>query len=124
MTIMEYPIPQTVEGTVHNPEWVKALKIGLNFLWDGNPNDKSKTAFICYVVSNGLGGESLRLLKREIMVRLGFDEHSLNTYADFVNNVSMVLDLSIPELDHQTHRYALQDGRRRFMLQLIKEFGG
>lgn len=84
-----------------NPSFVKALRDGLAKLWDGHGFINSEYEYICHTLYS-------TALKGEIQRRLGSD-----TYRSWLRG-------QLP--DHTYGTIQIQNGRKRWMLDLIKEF--
>lgn len=103
-----YPIPKRFERE-NRPSWVLYLNEALNRLWDGKSPIRG-SRYICLCI----GDSYLRApLVGKIERHLG----RFGTYQNFVCS-----ELGIKE--HEVNLAALQDGRRRWVLQMIEDFGG
>jgi hypothetical protein len=99
------PIPPRAPNSKPNATFVKLLKEGLDKLWNGRSGQKSKgyKKFICNTFFARSGCGSLELLIAE---RLG-DHDTFQDWAGKQGRFTMI---------------EIQDGRRRWMLDMIEEF--
>ena len=110
---MKLPIPATPANPVVNLLWAQLLEEAIYNLWDGEVGPRNgKREYICNtIVRRGDLTYDPSGVKEEISKRL--QGHNYEAW----------VILEHPELRYPSERL-IQDGRRRWMLQLIKEFRG
>lgn len=107
----ELPIPATPDNPVVNLLWARLLEEAVYKLWDGEAGPRDgKREYICNTIGGDVTYDPYGV-KEEISKRL--QGHNYEAWVIHEH----------PELRYPSERL-IQDGRRRWMLQLIKEFRG
>lgn len=114
------PIPPRKQREA-NPEYVAILQQALSLLWDGRSHHRPNNCwreYVCHCISEAHTPKSLVQTPLEGLITSDlqtWSKWSSLTYASALFHVTACCEWS---------RAEIQDGRRRWLLQLIEEFGG
>lgn len=117
-----YPIPDK-GPKLDKPVWVALLKESLKYLWDGQgrrPDQQSR--YICLALTEAYWNGSCTKEELEDLKEKGiYQSLDCNFFEVFL---AEKLQLPFWEERDRQDLIDLQDARRRFVMQLIKQFGG
>ena len=113
--MIELPIPERVWVSSPDPVKARMLKESLELLWDGTVAHTRVHEYICNALSGTKTAQTHYLEYNELKASIVQRIAGYGSYRTWLHNTK---DLSCFFYSD------LQDARRRFVLQMIEEFGG
>ena len=125
MSNIVYPIPDK-GPEFNNPVWVALLKESLNHLWDGQGRQPvQKSRYVCFALTAAhLKLFSASPIPEELADLKDLGIHQSLGCIFFEDFLAEKLQLPFWEEADKEDLISLQDARRRWVLQLVEQFGG
>lgn len=114
--MIELPIPERAWVSSPNPVKAQMLKESLKFLWNGTGTGTGGGIheYICNALAMTKTAETHYLERNELRASINQRIEEYDSYRTWLHSQYITL-FEYPDL---------QDARRRFVLQMIEEFGG
>lgn len=110
----ELPIPKRVWVSSPDPVKARMLKESLDLLWDGTDVHTRVHEYICNALSDTKTAQTNYLERNELKKSINIRIEGYGSFRTWLHNQNVQL-FDSPDL---------QAARRRFVLQMIEEFGG